>query len=236
MSTELQPVKSKDDYADILAELSRLSRDLLLAFRLQAGKLFLDRFFGGSAHGYHDKNPGKESSFVEFATLCKAELDDLGMSATVARHCILARIAWDGLPPGVRERLKFNHIVALAGVGEPNMRARLAFDTASNQWTVAALKDAISRSGDGSYYDTDPVTPGTQPPPAPAKPAKTYQAGRLVTQLVKASEELQAWRSAWSTVDAKKLRGVQRERVVEAVAALKAHAEQLEAELAGGED
>lgn len=236
MPNHLQPTTSKADYADLLAELSRLSRDLLLAFRLQAGKLFLDRFFGGRVHAYRDKNPGKESSFVEFVTVCKDELEDLGMSATVVRHCILARIAWDGLPASVRESLKFNHIVALAGVDEPNMRARLAFDTANNHWTVADLKDAIARAADGSYYDTDPITPGTQPPPARPAPEKTYQPGRLVTQLVRASEDLQAWRSAWATVDAKKLRGAQRQRVLAAVTALRAHAEQLEAELAAGED
>ncbi len=236
MTTDLQPAKTKDDYADILAELGNLSRDLLLTFRLQVGKLMLDRFFAGSAHAYHDKNPGKDSSFVEFARVCQAELNDMGVSAPVARQCILARIAWDGLPPQIREQLRFSHVVALAGVGEPNMRARLAFDAAAQQWKVGELKDAITRAGDGTYYDTDPTTPGTQPPPAKPAPDKGFQPGRLVNQLVKAGDDLLTWRQAWATVDASKLRGPQRQRCVQAVAALKAHIELLEAELAAGEE
>ena len=51
------------------------------------------------------------------------------------------------------------------------------------------------------------------------------------TQLVKAGEDLQSWRQAWATVDAQKLRGPQRQRMVEAVAALRAQVEQLQAEL-----
>ncbi len=235
MTSELQLAKTKDDYADMLAELNRLSRDLLLAFRLQAGKLFLDRFFGGSAHAYHDKNPDKEASFALFAKLCKDELSDVGISTVLARQCILARIAWDGLPPGVRDSLKFNHIVSLARVGEPNLRARLAFDTTSQGWTVLQLEDAIHRADDGHYYDTDPSTPGTQAPPPPAEPpAPTYQPGRLVTQLVKAGKDLQDWQQAWATVDASKLRGAQRQRVQDALTALKAQVARLEAQLGAG--
>ncbi len=236
MDTTVQPVKTKDDYADILAELGNLSRDLLLMFRLQVGQLLLDRFFGGSAHAYHDKNPGKDASFGEFARVCQAELSELGVSAPVARQCILARIAWDGLPPQIREQLRFSHVVVLAGVGEPNMRARLAIDATAQHWQVRELKDAIARAGDGQYYDTDAETPGTQPPPAKLAPAKGYQRGRLVTQLVKAGDDLLEWRQAWATVDASKLRGAQRQRVVGALAALKAHIELLEAELGAGEE
>jgi len=236
MTSDLQLGKTKDDYRDLLAELSLLSRDLLLAFRLQAGKLFLDRFFGGSAHAYRDRNPYKEATFAEFVGRCKDELSAVGISAGLARQCIQARIAWDGLPAGVRESLKFNHVVSLARVGEPNMRARLAFDASSQGWTVSQLDQAIRRAGDGSYYDTDPSTPGTQPPPARPQPAKGYQPGRLITRLVKTGQELQGWRTAWATVDAGKLRGPQRQRVVDAVAALEAQVAQLKAELAAGEE
>jgi len=236
MSTNIQPAKTTDDYADILGKLAHLSRDLLLTFRLEVGKLMLDQYFAGSAHSYHDQNPNKVESFNQFAKTCQADLADLGLSAGVLRHCILARITWDGLPPPVRDQLRFNHVVALAGVGEPNDRARLAFDATRQGWSVTQLKDAIARVNDHTYYDTDPSEPGTQPPPPKPAPDKEYQPGRLVTQLVKAGHDLQAWRQAWGTVDAGKLRGAQRQRVVGAMAALRAEIERLEAELgAGGE-
>ncbi len=112
---------------------------------------------------------------------------------------------------------------------------RQAFDAKSQGWTVLQLEDAISRAGDGHYYDTDPSTPGTQAPPPPAEvTTASYQPGRLVTQLVKASQDLQAWEQAWATVDASKLRGAQRQRVQDALTALKTQVARLEAQLGSG--
>ncbi len=236
MSDELQPIKTKDDYADILGKLAHLSRDLLLTFRLEVGKVMLDEYFAGSAHAYHDQSPNKVNSFNEFTKTCQDDLADYGLSSPILAQCIRARITWDLLPPPVRDQLRFNHVVALASVGEPNDRARLAFDATRQGWSVTQLKDAIARVNDHTYYDTDPSTPGTQPPEPKPAPDRGYQPGRLVTQLVKTGEDLQAWRSAWATVDATKLRGPQRQRVVEAVATLEAHIAQLKAELAVGEE
>lgn len=234
MSDDLQPAKTKADYSEILQKLAHLSRDLLLTFRLEVGQLMLDQYFGGSIHAYRDQNPNKLESFNEFAKTCQDDLADFGLSPAVLRHCILARITWDGLPAQVRDQLRFNHVVALSSVGEPNDRARLAFDATRQGWSVTQLKDAIARVHEHTYYDTDPETPGTQPPPAKPQAARDPQPGRLVTQLVKAGQDLQDWRSAWASVDAKKLRGPQRQRVVDAVAALRAQVEQMEADLAAG--
>ncbi|MBI5609830.1 MAG: hypothetical protein HY902_13240 [Deltaproteobacteria bacterium] len=234
MTTALEPVAPKDEYADLLAELNLLSREMLLAFRLQAGKVFLDRFFSGSAHAYRDKSPHKEATFVAFSTACKVELAEVGISANLARQCILAHIAWEGLPPGVRDSLKFNHVVALARVEEPNTRARLAFDATRQGWSVVQLEDAIARADDGHYYDTDPDTAGTQPPAPKPAPAVAYQPGRLVTQLAKSGRELKEWRAAWASVDASRLRGAQRQRCLAALQELKAQVAQLEADLAAG--
>ncbi len=234
MITDLQPIAATTDYSPILDQLAALSRNLLLAFRLEVGKLMLSEYFGGSAHAYRDHDPAKPSSFNDFARTCQAELEGFGLSATVLRQCILARVAWDGLPPGVRDQLKFSQVVQLARVDEPNMRARLAFDATQQQWNVAQLRDAIARAGDHRYYDTDPTTPGTQPPPAELDEA-SYQPGRLVTQLVKAGKELQDWEAAWSTVAGKKLRGAQRQRLHDALATLKAQVARLEAQLGAAE-
>ncbi len=233
MPTELQPTAPTNDYAPILARLAALSRDLLLAFRLEVGQLMLSEYFGGSARSYRDHDSTKPSSFNDFVRNCQAELEDFGLSATVLRQCIQARVAWDGLPAEVRDRLKFSQIVQLARVGEPNMRARLAFDATQQQWNVAQLRDAIARADDHRYYDTDLSTPGTQPPPPrQEEPSAGPQPGRLVTRLVKAGKELQEWEQAWSGVDASKLRGAQRQRVQDALEALKAQVARLEAQLA----
>lgn len=236
MTIQIQPTNPQDDYAAVLGKLAALSRSLLLTFRLEVGKTMLDEYFAGSARAYHDQNPNKVNSFNEFTKVCQNDLADYGLTSPVIAQCIRARIAWDGLPPQVRDRLRFSHVVALASVGEPNDRARLAFDTTQLGWSVAQLKDAIARVNDHTYYDTDPITPGTQPPPAKPEPNKAFQPGRLATQLLKASTDLQAWRQAWATVDAKKVRGLHRQRCVRAVAELKVHIEQLEAELAAGQN
>lgn len=236
MSDLDQPIKTKDFYQPVLGRLAALSHNLLLSFRLEVGKVMLDEYFGGSVHAYRDQNPNKVRSFSDFTATCQEELADYGLSAAALAQCIRARIAWDGLPPAIREQLRYSHVVALAGVAEPNMRARLAFDTAAQQWSVAELKDAIARAEDGRYYDTDPSTPGTQPPPPKPLPERGFQPGRLVTQLFKASEDLQTWRGAWGTLDASKLRGLQRKRVVQALGALKAQVQALEAQLGAGEE
>lgn len=231
MDTNLQAPTTGQDYGEVLAKLATLSRTLLLTFRLEVGKVMLDQYFGGSAHAYRDQDSHKVNSFNAFTKSCQAELADYGLSPAVLAQCIRARIAWDGLPPPIREQLRFRHVVALAGVSEPNDRARLAFDAARQGWTVAQLQDAIARVNDHTYYDTDPSTPGTQPPPPKPSVARGHQPGRLVNQLVKAGGELRQWRAAWAGVDATRLRGPQRQRVVAAVAELKAEVARLEAEL-----
>lgn len=87
MATDLQTAKTKNDYADTLDKLAHSSRDLLRRFRLEVGKLMLEQYFGGSAHAYHYKNPGKDCGFVEFARMCQADLGELGLSVGVAGRC-----------------------------------------------------------------------------------------------------------------------------------------------------
>jgi hypothetical protein len=232
MTESLDLASAKLTYAPVLERLAGLSRTMLLAFRLEVGKLVLDEFFDGNARAFRDKNPAKEASFAAFAQACQEDLSKLGLSAALVRQCVHAWVAWEALPAQVREQLPYSHVVALAGVAEPTMRARLAMDTTREGWTVAQLRDAIDRAFAGRYYDTDPDTPGTQPPPDRLQPAKAPQPGRLVAQLEKAGKELQAWGDAWGTVDVRKLRGPQRERCTAALEALEAQVARLRAELA----
>lgn len=236
MADEMDTVDGKEEFADVLAELTALSRDMLLAFRLQVGHVILGRFFGGDSRAYHSQNPNKEASFARFVRNCQEVLIDLGLAGAVVRQCVLARITWDGLPLEVREQLLFSHVVALAGVGDPNARARLAKDTTLGHWSVGKLKAAIDRHQAGEYYDTDPVTPGTQPPPEKPEAVRQPQAGRMVTQLENAGKQLRGWRETWGTIDQAKVRGPQRQRCLAALAAVKAEVARLEGMLGRGGD
>ncbi|MBI5610260.1 MAG: hypothetical protein HY902_15390 [Deltaproteobacteria bacterium] len=236
MNDLAQPVTATDEFSDLLADLRQLSKGMLLAFRLAVGQRLLDRFFAGQISAYRDRNPEKDAAFARFTQTCRQELADLGLSPSVARQCIVAHVTWQLLPPSVRDQLLLSHVVELGRVGDPTARARLAMDTTLNRWNVEQLKDAIDRDAAGQYYDTDPTTPGTQPPPAKPEAARLPQPGRLVTQLHKAAADLGEWQTAWRSVDASKLRGGQKVKLAGALQALKAKVAELEAELAEAPD
>lgn len=231
MPQELEALQIKESYADVLDQLRLLSRDMLLAFRLQVGQLMLERFYGGSAHAYRDKSAHKHVSFAAFLRSCPDELADFGLGGRVIRDCIHARITFDTLPPQVRDQLQFSHVVELARLDDPTARARLAMDTTLKSWSVDQLKEAIGQVKLGNYYDTDASAPGTQPPEPKGELERKPQPGRLVTQLVKAVQELEIWRAEWAAAEKGHLRGEQRERYREAVAELKAKVAELEDEL-----
>ncbi len=231
MNDLAQPITATDDFSDLLSDLRQLSKGMLLAFRLAVGQHLLDRFFDGKISAYRDRNPEKDAAFARFTQTCRQELADLGLSPSVARQCIVAHVTWQLLPPSVRDQLLLSHVVELGRIGDPTARARLAMDTTLNRWNVGQLKDAIDREHAGQYYDTDPSTPGTQPPPLPAATAPHHQPGRLVTQLHKAATDLGEWQAAWRSIDASKLRGGQKAKLAGALQALKAKVAELEAEL-----
>ena len=229
MPTEMEAVDPKVVYAEILQQLTLLSRDMLLAFRLQVGKLMLDRFYDGDVHAYRTHWAAKESSFAAFIRTCPSELADLGLAGQVVRQCINARITYDTLPAQVRDGLLFSHVVELARLDDPTARARLAMDTTLQKWSVDQLKDAIGQLMLGNYYDTDASQAGTQPPPPRLEDLKTAQPGRLVSRLEKAVEDLDTWAAEWTGADTSRLRGVQRERAKKAMADLKAKVAAMEA-------
>ena len=231
MPTDLAPAATLADYTEVLAQLRLLSRDMLLAFRLQVGQLMLDRFYGGNINAYRDQSPTKAESFGAFLRACPDELADLGLGGRVVRDCINARVTYDGLPAQVREGLKFSHVVELARLGDPTTRARLAMDTTLQNWSVDQLKSAIGQLTLSNYYDLDNATLGTQPPDPKVAPANPTQAGRLVTRLEKAVEDLNAWRADWAAAKTDKLRNDQRERYKKALADLKAKVAEMEVAL-----
>jgi hypothetical protein len=222
MPTQIERVDPKAAYADLLEQLRLLSRDMLLAFRLQVGKILLDRFYGGDIREYRNTFASKDTSFAAFVRTCPTDLTDLGLGGQVARQCINARVTYDLLPPGVRDGLLFSHVVELARLEDSTTRARLAMDTTQQRWSVDRLKDAIGQLTQGNYYDADSATPGTQPPTPLDEPEKKAQPGRLVARLERAVEDLDVWQAEWLAADTEKLRGHQRERFKKALADLKA--------------
>ena len=226
-----QAPTAADEFADVLDDLRQLSTSMLLAFRLAAGQRLLERFYAGDIARYRSQDARKDDGFLRFAQACRQELADIGLSASLARQSIVAHITWQQLPPAVRVQLRLSHVVELGRVGDSTARARLAMDTALQQWNVGQLKAAIEQHAAGRYYDTDPQTPGTQPPPAKAPPEHRQQTGRLVTQLHKASEGLGQWQAAWRSGDARVLHGEQRVKLAAALQALKAKVAELEGEL-----
>lgn len=223
----------KAAFADCLAQIDRLSRGLQLAFRLEVGKLMLEHFYAGSIAAYRDTARNKESSFAAFTRTCKQELADYGLGPQSLRNCINARVIYDLLPPSTRDVLKFSHVVELTRVADPNARARMAMDVALQHWSVDQLKGAIAQYRDGTYYDTEPLTPGTQPPRGPAVADKPLARGRLVSQLAKTAAALDAWHAAWTAAAKTRLDRPQRDRYRAAVAALRAKVDELAADLDG---
>ena len=47
MATDLQTTEVHSTFVELLADLRRLSNEMLLAFRLQTGHLLLERFYNG---------------------------------------------------------------------------------------------------------------------------------------------------------------------------------------------
>ncbi len=231
MPTDIEPLDPKAAYADLLDQLRLLSRDMLLAFRLQVGKILLDRFYDGDIREYRNTFASKDTSFAAFVRTCPSELTDLGLGGQVARQCINARVTYDMLPASVRDGLLFSHVVELARLEDPTTRARLAMDTTQQKWSVEQLKDAIGQLTIGNYYDTDSAAPGTQPPEPKAEPEKKAQPGRLVARLERAVEDLDVWQAEWQAADTGKLRGPQRERFKKALADLKAKVAAMEGAL-----
>ncbi|HNC94612.1 MAG TPA: hypothetical protein PKW90_00735 [Myxococcota bacterium] len=223
--TELTP-----DYQATMGRLAALSRNHLLFFRLEVGRLLLEDFFGGEAEAYQSQDPKKAGgSFYGFVESCGEELREIGLGEQVLRQCIQAHIAVRALPVGTVERLLFSHIVELARVGDGATRSVLAQAAVENQWSSRQLRDAAQAAAAGKWIDGDP-SPGLQPV-APEEEEKIPQLGRVVSRFERSAEDLDALSSQWEQVASKKLTGAQKLRVKEAIGRLRARLEEMEGRL-----
>jgi hypothetical protein len=119
----------------------------------------------------------------------------------------------------VREGLALTHLVELARVPDPTLRARLATTALADQWTVQTLKDSVRAAKAGQWYDADLDTPGTQPPPLPAPEVKPVTPARLVTRTERMVPQVQAMAQAWAEIDPKHLTRARRDRLRHALLA-----------------
>ena len=232
MAHHLQVPARDPEFADVLADLRQLARNHLLVYRVEVGRVLLERFFAGSAAAYTDMDPGKELAFTRFVETCAEELSAFRLGERTLRDCIRTHLVFLTLPPAAREALQFSHVVELTRVADPTLRGQLAVASVAGDWSVVQLKGAIGEAKAGNWYDTDADTPGSQPPPPRELPPPVPQAGRLVTRAEKWAEEVEIWSSQWSAVDASRLSKAQRQRVIAAVTALRAKLDGVERGLA----
>jgi hypothetical protein len=216
------------DYVATLSRLTTLSRNHVLFFRLEVGRLLLEDFFAGDFQAYQNPSASKPGgTFRGFVEACGDQLREIGLGEQVLRQCIVAHVAVRSLPVGTVERLLFSHIVELARVDDGATRSVLAQAAIENQWSSRQLRDAAHAARSGQWIDSDPA-PGLQPAEPPVEEGKKPQLGRVVTRFERSAADLDLLTEQWSQVASKKLSAVQKTRMKEAVGRLKARIVALE--------
>ena len=216
----------RQDFESTLQKLEKLSRNHLLFFRVEVGKLLLDQFFDGEAAAYQSHDPTKPQRFKEFTDACIDQLSDIGLGEQVLRQCLVAHIVVKTLPHATVVKLGFSQVIELTRVPDPATRRVLAQATVENGWTARQLKGAADAVKAGKWIDGDPGRPGLQAPlptdlqePA-AGQVKVLPAARVVSRFEKAVEEFDTLALHWEAVSGEKLTEVQKGRVKKALAEL----------------
>lgn len=208
----------ESEFAGVLETLRGLTRNHLLFYRLEVGRVLLLSFFGGSASAYLDRNPKKTHRFSAFYAAFEDELSSLGLKEQVLRQCILTYIVVQTLPAEVVEQLEFSKLLALTKVKDPTQRSRLAKAAVDERWPVSKLREAIDLAADGSFYDVDPAQPGVQfPVPAPAQPKKR-RVGVVINRAERWAEETSVWAQALVEASPSRLTQTQRQRLRQVLA------------------
>ncbi|MBI5608754.1 MAG: hypothetical protein HY902_07720 [Deltaproteobacteria bacterium] len=220
-----------NDYNHILAELAKLSRNHLLYFRLEVGRLLLDRFFDGDIATYRSVAPNKGTSFAAFASSCADQLGELGLGEQVLRQCILAHVTVRELPAAAAHQLGFSQVVELTRVPDAANRRALAQAAVDNHWTSRQIKDAAAAIAAGKWIDGDPHTPGLQPPAADPEEPGAPQQGRVITRVEKAAAQLGELAAQLEAVAEHKLSGPRRARLQAALDQLEARLQAMRARL-----
>lgn len=216
-----RPLPQDPLFAAVLTELEQLGRSHLLAYNLACGQLLLDHFWGGDAFAFSNKDPGKTQSFQRFVTECADLLADLGQTPDQLRRSIHAHLVWRGLPAVTRDRLLLTHLLELGRCPDPTERARLALAATEAGWSRLQLRDAVTAALAGQWYDTDPTTPGVQPPKPVNEPAqRPLSAARLVSRSEKLLPVVRDWQLSLAASNISRLTPDQRQRLVDSLQGL----------------
>ncbi len=217
------------DFQSTLQRMDDLSRNHLLYFRLEVGRILLEDLFGGDAEAYLSRDHHKNVRFAEFLRQCGDRMRELGLGEQVLRACLTAYIAVAGLPPEVVRQLVFSQVVELARVEDSATRLVLARATIDNKWSSKQLRDAALAAEQNRWIDAKPEVPGLQPPEVTEViPAKAPALGHVVSRFERAAEQLDDLSEQWAQVSGKKLSSGQRARMEEALGRLKGKIEALE--------
>ncbi len=215
MPTNLEPLVITPTTHDTLAlaELAALTRDHLQFYRLEVGRVILDRFFGGDSAAYLDRSNTKSAKFSDFAKAHATDLEFLGLNERILRSCVQLRTVYLTLPPTARETLGYSRTLALTSVDDATKRAQMAKAAIDHNWTLSQLREAIQDDRAGLWYDTDSEIAGVQPPvkageaPAAVKP---MAAGHFANRAKRWADDANAVAADWTRVDAAKLSKAQR--------------------------
>ena len=219
------PAPQAADFADILTDLAQLSRNHLVFFRLEVGRLLLHRFYGGDVAAYQSKSSTKPNAFGAFTAACAADLAELGLSEQTLRQCLVAHIAVSALPAPTVHQLGLSQVVELARVSDAANRRVLAQAAVDNHWTGKQIKQAAAAVAAGRWIDGDPATPGLQPPALgddDEDEAKKPQQGRVVRRFEKAASQLGELQAQFAAVAGQKLSARRRARLHAALDQLQA--------------
>lgn len=227
------PELPKPDFDAVLAQLRELSRNHLLVFRVEVGRTVAEAFYDGDVERYRTR--ASDGSLKDFLAERATELRDLGLEAHLVRKCLLAWQVVSELPPELRPRLVYSHVVELARVEDRSTRLLLAQATLDNGWSGEALKDAIAAAEAGKWIDADPK-PGLQPPKAEVveAPPKKVSVGWAVKRAERSVEDFDAVVDEWERVDVGALSAKQRERALAAASAMRDRAARLVERLKSG--
>jgi hypothetical protein len=232
--TALEPTP---DFDAVVDELSRLSRNHLLYFRIEVGRRLSSAFYNDDPALYRATHRQKEGSFRAFLAEKADALADLGLNEALLRQSLRTFFVVKDLPRALVAQLVYSHVVQLTAVEDDQTRALLARATVDNQWSGRALQLAIEAVRNGQWPDADPSAPGLQPeglPAAEAGPeAPKPQPVRVVTRFERTAEDLGALVGQWEAVPVEKLTKAQAARVRAAVEALERRVAEVKARLPG---
>jgi hypothetical protein len=217
------------EFVDILVTLRTLTRNHLVFYRMEVGRVLLDRFFAGAAAAYLDKNPNKAAKFSAFYVQHEQDLAELGLKEQVLRQCIQTYIVAQTLPDELVERLEFSKLVALTKVKDPTQRARLARAAVDEGWPVSKLRETIALAADGLFYDVNPDQPGVQTPTLGAAEVGKPKVGVVINRVERWAEQAVSWVDSLAQVEPSRLTSAQNKRLRQVLAEVRERLDGVEA-------